>query len=100
MVKGWLTIMESFSIFNFRFQDKVKSMNITEKEGKSLQSYLQKKLGNNNLKVMLPKRQGQPVELCIQEGKTLESIGTVYRDEDEGEISYAISMTILEEDLV
>lgn len=87
-------------IFNFRFQDKVKSMNITEKEGKSLQSYLQKKLGNNNLKVILPKRQGQPVELCIQDGKTLESIGTVYRDEDEGEISYAISMTILEEDLV
>ena len=52
------------------------------------------------MKVILPKRQGQPVELCIQEGKTLESIGTVYRDEDEGEISYAISMTILEEDLV
>lgn len=74
-------------------------MHITEKESQQLQSYLQKKLGSNHLKIVLPKRRGQPIELCIQDGKTLESIGTVYRDEDEGEISYAISMTVLAEDL-
>lgn len=74
-------------------------MPIQPKEAETLESYLQKKLGSNCLKVVLPKRVGQPVELCVQNGKALESIGTIYRDEDEGEVSYAISLTILEEDL-
>lgn len=74
-------------------------MNITTKESEILESYLRNKLGSDRLKIVLPKRKGQPVELCIQDGKSLESIGTVYRDEDEGEISYAISLTILAEDL-
>lgn len=74
-------------------------MPIQAKEAEVLEQYLQKKLGSNCLKVVLPKRSGQPVELYVQNGKALESIGTVYRDEDEGEVSYAISLTILEEDL-
>ncbi|MDI2112930.1 DUF3126 family protein [Commensalibacter nepenthis] len=74
-------------------------MPIQTKEAEALEKYLQKKLESNCLKVVLPKRIGQPVELCVQNGKTSESIGTVYRDEDEGEVSYAISLTILEEDL-
>ncbi|CAI3944325.1 MULTISPECIES: DUF3126 family protein [Commensalibacter] len=74
-------------------------MPIQPKEAETLESYLQKKLGSNCLKVVLPKRVGQPVELCIQNSKALESIGTIYRDEDEGEVSYAISLTVLEEDL-
>lgn len=74
-------------------------MNITAKETEILQTYLRHKLGSDRLKIVLPQRKGQPVELCVQDGKVLESIGTVYRDEDEGEISYAISLTILAEDL-
>lgn len=74
-------------------------MPIEAKEAETLEYYLQKKLGSNRLKIILPKRVGQPVELCVQNDKELESIGTIYRDEDEGEVSYAISLTILEEDL-
>lgn len=75
-------------------------MPIQVQEAENLEKYLQKKLGSDCLKVVLPKRSGQPVELYVQSGEALESIGTVYRDEDEGEVSYAISLTILEEDLV
>ncbi len=74
-------------------------MNITQKESQLLQSYLQKKLGSNKLQVVFPKHKGHPVELCIQNGRMFESIGTVYRDDDEGEVSYAISLIVLEEDL-
>lgn len=75
-------------------------MPIQVQEAENLEKYLQKTLGSDCLKVVLPKRSGQPVELYVQSGEALESIGTVYRDEDEGEVSYAISLTILEEDLV
>lgn len=74
-------------------------MNITKKESERLQTYLQKKLGGHSLRVLLPERSGQPVELCVQKGQDLESIGTVYRDEEEGEVSYSIFLTVLEEDL-
>ncbi|MDI2091056.1 DUF3126 family protein [Commensalibacter oyaizuii] len=75
-------------------------MTIHAKEIEKLQAYLHQKLGTDRLKIVLPKREGQPVELCVQDGKNWESIGTVYRDEEDGEVSYAISLTILQEDLL
>lgn len=83
-----------------RFKEKgniVVSMNVKEIE--ALQNYLQRTLKSDCVKVVAPKKKGQPVELCVQDGKGLESIGTVYKDEDEGEVSYAISLIVLEEDL-
>jgi hypothetical protein len=40
-------------------------------------------------------RPGAPVEVAIAG----EFIGVLHRDEDEGEVSYALSISILEEDL-
>jgi len=45
--------------------------------------------------IVMPKRKGATVEVTV-EG---EFIGTLHRDEDDGEVSYSLTMTILEEDL-
>lgn len=60
-----------------------------------LQTTLQRLLGSPKLAVTKPARKGMSVEISVSG----EVIGTVHRDEDEGEISYAIHMTLLEEDL-
>ena len=60
-----------------------------------VQLYLRKLLGSEQVNVVAPPRKGATTELAI--GK--EVIGTVHRDEDEGEISYSIHITVLEEDL-
>ena len=61
-----------------------------------VQLYLRKLLGSDQVNVVAPPRKGATTELAI--GK--EVIGTVHRDEDEGEVSYSIHITVLEEDLV
>ena len=60
-----------------------------------VQLYLRKLLGSEQVNVVAPPRKGATTELAI--GK--EVIGTVHRDEDEGEVSYSIHITVLEEDL-
>ena len=60
-----------------------------------VQSYLRKLLGNEQINVVAPPRKGATIELAV--GR--EVIGTVHRDEDEGEVSYSIHVTVLEEDL-
>ncbi|QHI95527.1 DUF3126 family protein [Aristophania vespae] len=60
-----------------------------------LQQTLQRLLGSPNLTVNKPARKGMSVEIAVAG----EVIGTVYRDEDEGEVSYAVNLTVLEEDL-
>jgi hypothetical protein len=60
-----------------------------------LQAYLRKTFGNARIAVDPPAKRGAPIEVRIAE----EFIGTLHRDEDEGEISYALHVTILEEDL-
>jgi len=51
--------------------------------------------GNNRLSVKPPARPNAPVEVYVGE----EFLGTLHRDDDEGEVSYAFTMAILEEDL-
>lgn len=68
---------------------------MTLSEVTRLQTTLQRLLGSPKLTVNKPSRKGMSVELAVAG----EVIGTVHRDEDEGEISYAIHITILEEDL-
>ena len=44
---------------------------------------------------MPPPRRGLSVELAVND----ETIGTVHKDVDDGETSYSIHLTVLEEDL-
>ncbi|GAN53472.1 DUF3126 family protein [Tanticharoenia sakaeratensis] len=60
-----------------------------------LQVTLRRLFGSPTLTVNKPPRPGLSVELSVNN----EVVGTVHRDEDEGEVSYAIHVTILEEDL-
>jgi hypothetical protein len=60
-----------------------------------LQSYLQDKFNNNMIKLMQRPKATDSVEMMIGE----EFIGVAYRDEDEGEVSYSLSICVLEEDL-
>ncbi|EHH68273.1 DUF3126 family protein [Gluconobacter morbifer] len=68
---------------------------MTPSEVTRLQTTLRRLLGSPKLTVNKPTRKGMSVELAADG----EVIGTIHRDEDEGEISYAIHITILEEDL-
>jgi hypothetical protein len=60
-----------------------------------LQKYLQEKFGNKKLSLVLRKEAKDSVEVMLD----AEFIGVIYRDEDEGEISYDFNMAILEMDL-
>jgi hypothetical protein len=60
-----------------------------------VEAYLVATFGNARIRVVPPKKRGAPIEVTIGE----EFIGVLHRDEDEGEVSYSLHMTILEEDL-
>lgn len=60
-----------------------------------VQTYLRTLLGNDQVNVVAPPRKGATTELAVGQ----EVIGTVHRDEDEGEVSFSINIIVLEEDL-
>ena len=60
-----------------------------------VETYLRRTLGNQKIGITVPKRKGATVEVTL-EG---EFLGTLHRDEDDGEVSYALHVSILEEDL-
>lgn len=60
-----------------------------------VQEYLRKSLSNNRIVIAPPPKPDAPVEVYIAD----EFVGVLYKDEDEGEVSYALMMTILEIDL-
>lgn len=60
-----------------------------------LQKYLQEKFGNTGITLSERKQDPTSLEVLLKG----EFIGTVYRDEDEGDISYDFNMAILEIDL-
>lgn len=60
-----------------------------------VQAYLRRLLGAEKLHLIAPARAGQTVELSVDG----EVIGTVHRDDEEGEVSYAVTIAVLEEDL-
>lgn len=60
-----------------------------------LQNYLQKLFGNKDINVRVRPNQKDSLEVYMDE----EYIGLIYKDEDEGEISYDFQMAILEFDL-
>ncbi|MCH7631216.1 MAG: DUF3126 family protein [Proteobacteria bacterium] len=68
---------------------------MTPQETGRLQTYLREKFNLSQIRVKPRPGVDDSVEVYIGE----EFIATIYRDEDEGEISYAFTMTILEMDL-
>lgn len=60
-----------------------------------VQDYLRRTFRNETLFVDPPAKRGQPAEVRIGD----EFIGALYRDDEDGEVSYSLTMTILEIDL-
>jgi len=60
-----------------------------------VQEYLRKSLSNNRIVIPPTAKPNAPVEVYIGE----EFVGVLYKDEEEGETSYSLTMSILEEDL-
>ena len=60
-----------------------------------IQAYLRKTFDNNRITVPTPPNENAPVEAYIGD----EFFGVVYKDEDEGEVSYSLIISILEMDL-
>ena len=68
---------------------------MTASEIARVQAYLRTLVGSDRIRVIKPPRAGLTVEVAVGD----EVIGTLHRDEEEGEISYSMHVTILEEDL-
>ena len=68
---------------------------MTASEIARVQAYLRTLIGSDRIRVVKPVRAGLSVEVAVDQ----EVIGTLHRDDDEGEISYSMHVTILEEDL-
>jgi hypothetical protein len=68
---------------------------MTPAEAAAIQAHLRRLLGNARLVVAKPERKNASVELRVGE----EFIGTVHRDEEDGEVSYDVRIVVLQEDL-
>jgi len=68
---------------------------VTESEVQKLQNYLRNKFGNDNFRLVDRIKSTDSVEVYLGE----EFIGTLYRDDEDGEVSYDFNMAILEIDL-
>ena len=60
-----------------------------------VQKYLRKKFGTEEINLEISEKAKDQVEVKLGS----EFVGTLYKDEEEGEISYAVQMAILQEDL-
>ncbi|EFH09868.1 DUF3126 family protein [Pseudoroseomonas cervicalis] len=60
-----------------------------------VQTYLRRLFGTDRINLIRPARPGLSVEVAVED----EVIGTLHRDTEDGEISYSVHLTILEEDL-
>jgi len=68
---------------------------MTPPEIERLQTYLRKLFGTERIRIVPPPRRGLSIEVAVND----ETIGTVHKDVDDGETSYSIHLTVLEEDL-
>lgn len=68
---------------------------MTPNEIARVQDYLRRTFSNNRIAVIPPPKPSAPIEVHIAD----EFIGVLHRDEDEGEVSYSLLISILEEDL-
>lgn len=68
---------------------------MTNSEIERVQVYLRRLLGTERISIIPPRQAGMSVEVEASG----EVIGTLHRDAEDGEVSYALHLTILEEDL-
>ena len=68
---------------------------MTANEIARVQSYLRRALANERIAISPADPPGAPVEMTIAG----EQFGVLYRDDDEGEVSFSLVISILEEDL-
>jgi hypothetical protein len=68
---------------------------MTKSDIERVQAYLRRLLGTERLRVVAPRRAGLSVEVAVGD----EVVGTLHRDSEDGEVSYSVHLTILEEDL-
>ncbi|MDX6751537.1 DUF3126 family protein [Geminicoccaceae bacterium 1502E] len=68
---------------------------MTPNEIARVQDYLRRTFANDRIAIDPPAKPTAPVEVRIGD----EFIGVLHRDEEEGEVSYALQIMILEEDL-
>lgn len=68
---------------------------MTRNEIARVQEYLRRIFANERIIIDPPANPRAPVEVRIGD----DFIGVLYRDEDEGEVSYALNISILAEDL-
>jgi hypothetical protein len=69
---------------------------MTPGEIAKVQAYLRKLFGNDKIQIKQPGKRGAPVEFFVGE----EFVGVVHRDDEDGDVSYALQISILEEDLL
>jgi hypothetical protein len=60
-----------------------------------VETYLRRLLACEQVRILPPIKEGLTVEVAVGD----EVIGTLYRDNEDGEVSYSVHLTILEEDL-
>jgi len=60
-----------------------------------VQTYLRRTLGTDKITVEIPKRKGASIEVTVDK----DFLGTLHRDDEDGEVSYSLHITILDEDL-
>lgn len=69
---------------------------IQAEEVSKLQAYLQNKFGHNGIALKMREKANDSVEVILNG----EFIGVVYKDDEDGEISYDFNMAILEMDIL
>ena len=70
-------------------------MKITPEESNKLQDYLRQKFGNKGLSVRARPQAPDSLEVLVDG----EFIALIFKDEEEGEVSFNLSMAILDIDL-
>jgi hypothetical protein len=68
---------------------------MTKTDIERVQAYLRRLLGSDRIRIVAPAKAGLTVEVAVED----EVVGTVHKDTEEGEISYSVMLTVLEEDL-
>jgi len=68
---------------------------LDESELARLQAYLREKFGTERIRILAAGRQDESAEVNLGD----EFIGVIFRDDEDGEVSYCFNMAILEIDL-
>ncbi|HLS68597.1 MAG TPA: DUF3126 family protein [Kiloniellales bacterium] len=68
---------------------------MTPSEISKVQNYLRRTLDTDVISIQAPSKRNAPIEVFAQD----EFIGVLHRDEEDGEVSYDLHISVLAEDL-